>query len=224
MECSNCVFEGKQWACTRCTKKCCFADKNKVTFEELKDLQNKACDVEYLKTQLKDLDRPVFNSSDHRNMKDLVFYDSYYKDLKYISSLYKVKLKIRKPYKNGDDSSFYRHRSRRIFLVTTKSGIFSNWDVYVIFTHELSHAIQHSLLCKYIEQYPITKLSQAVLYERTAERLAYFVYKKYFDVDNRNIVVPQNFSCYTSKKDQLYLYKHFHKSKFPLDDDLGVTQ
>jgi len=226
MECSQCLYNNEEWACSRCIRLCCYVDKDSNTIEEVKDIYfNKVCNVNYLKKQLKDVGRVLLDNRYSNEMLDGFFFPlRYYEDLRFLAAQYGAKFKLAKPRKREDNSSFYRRSSRRIFLITNSAGFIGTWDVCRIYTHELAHAIQHNVMLAYgVNDYPATKLSEVYLFERTADRLAYFIYKKYFYSPCTGFLTHRNFKAYRSKESLEFLYNFRKRYKRAVDDDMGVT-
>lgn len=228
MDCKNCVFNIKddQRVCSYCSSMEFFADKEITTEEKIKDVYvNKVCNLKYLKTKIKPVDRKLLDPTGNQDMmENLIFPKTYYNDLKYLANLYGAKVKLRKPYSDGRHGFFYRSTSRRIFITTDHNGYLDTWSVCTIFLHELAHAIQHSVMLEHgFQAYLPIKLSESITFERTAERLAYFLYKEYLSHIHSEFITHRSYSSYIRKEDKLFLYNFKKKNKYPVIDDLGVT-
>lgn len=177
---------------------------------------NKCVDLEYLKTRILDLDTDGFFEGDNETelMKYYVFPKKYYKDLCWLSARYGAKFSLRKAKKGTTVHPSYNRERRLIIMCAEKeNGYLSTLCVCKEYTHELAHHIQlqTTVECGISPlshtELGITKLSQIVLYERTADRLAYFLYKKYFS--HLCDLHHAQFSAYRSIEDINFLKDYY---------------
>jgi hypothetical protein len=127
----------------------------------------------------------------------------YRQDLDYICKLYNARLRIGP----GDSIPFhcYDRGTRTIHMSYSKDyPVITPEMICKVFTHELSHCIQHDILLEGGADSPeFSSLEDVYLYERAAERLAYFIYREYFShvIDFKH----QSFSAYLSTVDKAFL-------------------
>lgn len=157
--------------------------------------------LKYLISYIKDFDFILFNNDKKILYKDVIPLSCKI-DLDILcDNYYPLKLSIRKTKKR---TSFYRRRTKTIFL---NGDFIRPIDICFMFSHELAHHIQYE--CEMGRKYNYT-FNEILLFERQAERLAYFIYKKYFS--HLLSIHHLNFNSYRSKEDIDFLYKYHFKN------------
>jgi len=179
-------------------------------------LYNKALfvNLDYLKTKIKNLPENFIFSK--RNAK--YFTPIILKQLKHIGLLYGVK-KITIETDNAEENWANCLINEIIFYINDKK----EWNIeYVlkVFCHEIGHIIQSKILKNnykvrnqflYRKKYLKSKkvyFSELKKFERTAERLGYFIYKKYFSHIQKPL--HQQFTAY-NKKTHFVLLEEYWK-------------
>ena len=76
-----------------------------------------------------------------------------------------------------------------------------DWYIMKVFSHELAHCIQHKVTGYQFSG--ITRFSQVLDIERTAERLAYYIFKQYFGHVYK--IHHSSFNAYKSHSDKQFL-------------------
>jgi uncharacterized protein YutD len=99
------------------------------------------------------------------------------------------------------------------------NDFYTTYDLQRSFSHELAHRIQYIVIDRKFGRKRIRPVydttSQCLEFERSAERLAYFICKEYFPSShNWN---HREFTTYRSKQDIQFLRQHW---KDVLKDDL----
>ena len=94
----------------------------------------------------------------------------------------------------------------------------SSYDAATLFSHELAHGIQWSHLQKFdkdsVNAFFTTSFERCLMYERTAERLAYFISKEYFsDIMDELNMSHRSFNAYKRQSDKDFLFKYFDFDK-----------
>jgi len=173
-----------------------------------KILFERCTDVKYLRTKIKPLFRKVCDKKNIKwinkdkcvNKKGLIFPYRYFLDLKFICKLYGCNFEVRKYGNHG-----YSEKKKLIYLATEEDGFVTTYSISKNFTHELAHRIQH-IEWENNKYFTINFFEKALLYERSADRLAYFIYKEYFS--HLWNFSHQVFNSYKSKSDIKFLREY----------------
>ena len=170
-------------------------------------------DLEFLKTQIIISERKYCNFSDKKGKinKKSNLPEQWVEDLKEISFLYGGKVKFLKSVGN---SSFEGHIDTLI-LAVDDSG-FGVKDICITFSHELSHLIQRNI---HDNAFKPRNLGELLRYERTAERLGYFISKTYFPHLMKKVnLTHRNFSTYLGRDHIEWLHRyHYDNTGICLD-------
>jgi hypothetical protein len=122
-----------------------------------------------------------------------------------LSKLYGIKLKIQ--IKKRQSNLYSSYLNRCITLAIEPKGMALCCDLCKDFSHELAHHIQLTYSNENSYYYKDTK--HALKFEYTAERLAYFIYKKYFS--NIKELKHRQFNTYRTKADIEWLKEYLKK-------------
>ena len=172
-------------------------------------LFERCTNVDYLKKKIIPLTKKVCDKTTlkhKKNKKGFVFPYKYYLDLLYICKLYGVEKLSFIPYCFGEGAGGYNKQNKEIYLMSDHNNFISMYNICTIFTHELAHRIQHREW-ENNKDFTINRFKKALLYERTAERLAYFINKEYFK--HLSVIHHKSYTSYTSKQDIDFLKKHY---------------
>jgi len=154
--------------------------------------------IEFLKTKIKKLPRKVFlrfKKRKKRYTNKLFNLSKVLNELDYISKIYDADFGIIK----SEDEGEYIVDYKIIRISYTKYLV----DMLASFSHELAHRIQYSIISQKMDQITqfdnknIIYLSDIVNFERIADRLAYFIYKKYF-----NHIYKLHHACFAAYKNK----------------------
>ncbi len=146
--------------------------------------------------------------SDYKYYDGIIkFPKMYYNQLLEVCSFYNCRFILSKWFKNS--YSTYCDVENLINIVPySKDNILTIDQMVYLFSHELSHRIQHIVAIDFgmedkIKFGKLNTFSQVLSYERIAERLAYFIYKSYFKHLGR--VHHRKFNTYNNKEDKKWL-------------------
>ena len=136
-------------------------------------------DIDILRSHILPLQRSVFlKKSKEKYLKTQVPL-SYWKDFKYIARCYDVRLIADNTVPTGYGA--YSEDEYRIFLGVSNEEGYSEKDLFKAFFHELAHRIQQAIYERLnledIETRKKRVYNYMIKYERTAERLSYFLCK-----------------------------------------------
>jgi hypothetical protein len=163
---------------------------------------NNVFKVDYLRQYIQDVNGiKLFSAVEYSSkpLPDTLFEFDEVKQLATIARMYNCRLTIVNT--SVDGLSGYVSSDRTIEIYTG-DGYLTRNDLIHVFCHELAHCIQRD----YIDTVDSTKELNYLLkifyvryiFERTAETLAYYIYKKYFFP---TIILPQSFfNAYRSKQ------------------------
>lgn len=167
-----------------------------------KDIKT-AFDINCLKAQLIDFEESFCFSDSKEIHKKSGLPSNWVSDIRKITRFYGGKIDFR-----NEKTARYEKKTKTIILPTLVSATFCpSESICREFAHELSHLIQ-SKFTK-INWDPKT-LKDAVAYERTAERLSYFITKKYFFHLMKELCIShRNYNSYKSKKEIGWLYDFY---------------
>jgi len=169
--------------------------------------------LDYLTTKIKDLPEDfIFTRRNAKYFSPLIL-----KQLKHIGLLYGVK-KITIKTDHWSENWAQCFTNEIVFYINNKK----EWDIsYVlkVFSHELGHVIQSKILkndYKVCDQFMYRKkylkskkvyFSELRKFERAAERLGYFIYKKYFSHIKKSL--HQQFTAYNKKSHFVILEEYW---------------
>ena len=164
--------------------------------------------LKFLKSQIKTLPRKIcdpnkikfLKNGDYIKKKNFRFPYNFYLDLKYVCKMYGASFELREKGNPG-----YSSITKTIYMTPDEDRLITSDDISHFFTHELAHRIQH-MQWENNKDFTINRFNKALLYERSAERLAYFINKKYFS--HLHDFSHQYFSSYTTEEDISFLKKH----------------
>lgn len=178
----------------------------------------KCTNIDYLKNRIIPLGKKVCNRSSERSIKGFNFPLSWYNDLVYICKLYNGNFEIRNCV-SGDPAGGYNTKNKLIYI-TTVNGAISPYNICKTFTHELAHRIQHIIIEKNNSTGKLRKkyFSEWLLYERVAERLAYFINKEYFE--HLYKLHHRIFKSYNKKLDVVWFKNFLNQHKVSLIYDI----
>ena len=149
-------------------------------------------------------------TSDENYSKKFCFPKTYADDLKFLCEQYGTKLRFgglrKRPYSNR---YHYEHTwdkygncvgyESEIFLyVDERDKILTSHEICTEFTHELAHHLQHMILIQN-RQKPSCEFKKRLEFERVATRMAYFIYKQYFEHLFPDLT-HRNFTSYRKKE------------------------
>jgi len=144
---------------------------------------DKCTDIDYLKNYILDYDGSdsLLTSADQTLMKRFIFPKKHHLDLCRLARHYGAKFSLCK-YSKFIGGQYHRHNNL-IAIYTDKNKLVSTHKICRVFPHELAHHIQYSIMQEELGSHCeilFETLSQKLLYEQVADRLAYFLYKKHF--------------------------------------------
>ena len=169
----------------------------------------KCLDLEYLKTKIKKGQYlNLKNKENYKLKKNIIFPIHYYNSIKkFCKNVYNVDIII-----SGADEydCYYSPNEEKICLYFEKESCVSIFTVQTCFFHELSHHIQKQVFNYYDENWGKHSLEFYIKFERTAERLAYFLHKEHFKIDNKFEHLHHScFSAYKSRRHINFLKKQY---------------
>lgn len=113
------------------------------------------------------------------------------------------------------DFSHYNCVRKEIVLCAFESDKVDMTRMLKVFCHELAHHIQNKAVRHdglKLHDWLYEDFDRVLRYERTAEKLAYYIYKTYFEFQIKP-VSAQSFSAYRSKKHVAYLKAYVESTK-----------
>ena len=167
-------------------------------------------DFNVLKNNIIDIPIKLCKKASREKYRNTWLPKSYYDDLKFLCEQYDVRLFFHNKSYNEYDVYYVNNKEkRRIFL----SSLFHKCESFKKrmcfgFCHELAHHIQ--AITRRLtgdNSYGYQDFETGLKFERTAERLAYFVYKKYFSHVYK--IKHHDFDDYKDKKSVEFYKKWF---------------
>jgi len=158
-------------------------------------------DVDILRTHIIPIDK-LFCYNGKRRKRGTPISLSYWHNMKRIAQKYEATVMLGKLCNNAGEYNY-----RKCIIIMNKTSTDKLWFMKTFF-HELSHRIQHIIMLRIADKkVTVSDLEDGLLYERAAERLAYFLWKKY--LNHAWKINHASFKSYISKKHKKILIDWF---------------
>lgn len=173
--------------------------------EEYKNLMAKSLDVSFLRNRIVPGMDLCLGSSWRAKRRDL----------KELSELHGAKIRIVKKCSDETISGAFEDFSKIITLVSESgsNNILTEWQILTTFTHELAHAFQYEIMGLVPQNHQgkfLKPFRNKVLFEQTAEELAYYLAMSYFpSLSKKHKIKPSHFKTYFNKEDILYIAERY---------------
>jgi len=173
----------------------------------IKKIWSMISDVDVLRTHIIPIRKEIFLNEGEIIKSGTPISLTYWNYMRYISKKYDSILVLKDM---GDWAGMY-DSDGHIIMMKKKFPYGRTWFIKTFF-HELAHRIQHTIVCSVSDRDILTRsFNEIYLYERAAERLAYFIWERY--LGHKFPIHHLLFNSYVGKKgkNMLMEYREGHE-------------